>query len=1173
MKTPLTQALVLFFGVTVATFLLLVSTSEAEQATSAVASVSVLEPPGTIRGDVDRAFEEALVLLDRERGVLETQTFKSITTQLKQTLSVWETNPQQREALRLDLRTELEGFRVKAGLDLVSLVTQDDGVILAVAGTDAPDLEGRALVRSAFTTLAEPYFREGKSSNSFEKLPLAPVVKPESGTTAPASGQGLYLVAGAPVWIRPDAPAAVLVGALSLESFAPRVDLAWKKSNQGKVRWQAFVDELDAGARVVAGVGLGRPVRPELCSAILNDKTSTEPAFENEKFAPGRWRALHNRSGVLLGGWGVTANPEGLRKVVATTPAVAADPWPWLPVREHLTRHGMWYALGAGLCLCLVAGAALIRSSRKKRRHFNPRTTLPPAEQFQPIVPRPHVPAPASDSLVSQFEINWKTFASYTQDLLQQKLRELEDAPVRGVKEVREQVAKLNQALTEIKTDLASARNEARDTTRGVVEQVASLVEQEAQKKNAGDMGETVLRKIETDFDRATARFAQLDDTVDKLSNLFTQKQNSAIEERVTAEVERIEAQWNERVRQFGQEIEEAKIQGQSLLVDLEKARGIEVALREELQRAGASCDELAKRLADKTLELEAVVRDREIAWKRERDAQEQISLLKLGEVESRDRIMALEGSILQLEKSASSSREREEAATREARQAITDAESLRAQLLGSQRDAQHLHADAVRKEREHEEERSKLSERNRTLSGLVGALNGQMSEAQAELERLRSLVANREDELALRDKTLTATQAENARLGSEVELLTTDVKKDRHALANAQQSIELLRLELDDSTQRLRQNEGELEQLRKNSAQAIAELAASRAAQADGERQNRLEKEALEKAVEASLSEVKRLRAVEEELPRLRTQLAELEHLRRSRGEFGETAARLQAFEKERKELLESLDRMNRDLERTRTEADGIRCLQDALVDGSLPAAIIAFDTAQKVFAWNSRAEGLWGRSSTAAIGSRLSTLGLKGIEKEASAFATRSMTEKTTVQLPQCSFSDHTGKMRHLRLWCDPIRGPRGEVLGGVLVAEEITEKVEHEIEARLQALFSQSLAKSLPGALVVLDTQSRVISWNRNAESILGLTETQALGESFFALSTPLAKDGFRRHFDTVTRDQRPHRVRVRFDHAGVPTQFLVTQAPFLGNDDAVRGTILLIQEAHEPAEARR
>jgi hypothetical protein len=77
----------------------------------------------------------------------------------------------------------------------------------------------------------------------------------------------------------------------------------------------------------------------------------------------------------------------------------------------------------------------------------------------------------------------------------------------------------------------------------------------------------------------------------------------------------------------------------------------------------------------------------------------------------------------------------------------------------------------------------------------------------------------------------------------------------------------------------------------------------------------------------------------------------------------------------------------------------------------------------------------------------------------------------------------------------------------------------------------------------------------------------------GESFFDLSTPLSKEAFRRHFDETRRGKKPARVKVRFEQQGVPTQFIVTQTPFLGGDDAVRGTILLMQEAAELVEARK
>ena len=154
-----------------------------------------------------------------------------------------------------------------------------------------------------------------------------------------------------------------------------------------------------------------------------------------------------------------------------------------------------------------------------------------------------------------------------------------------------------------------------------------------------------------------------------------------------------------------------------------------------------------------------------------------------------------------------------------------------------------------------------------------------------------------------------------------------------------------------------------------------------------------------------------------------------------------------------------------------------------------------------------------------------------------------------------------------------CDPILGSKGEALGGVIIANDITEQVEQEIEARLHSLFSQSLARSIPGALVVIDNRNRVISWNRAAEAILGISEEAAVGEDFFSLKTLLAKGVFRRRFEENKKNRASHRVRVRLEAKGVPGQYVITQSPFLGSDDTVRGAMLFIQEAVEPVEAGR
>ncbi len=1175
MKTSFLKAVTLFLGVAVATFFLLESLSEAQDSRSAAVTSSVgletIEVPRELREHVKSSFEASEQLLGRERASLEVRLYKALRPEIMDLLSGWEAVPPRRASIHEKVMAELETSRIASSFDFLALVTQDNDVLLARdSDSDAAVVPLR--VKAALIVAAEPFFRDAKDWSGFEALPTA-VSAPLSKDRQAQGETSMYLISGLAHWVRPDAPFAVLVGGVSLDSFS-RVVATTLSTPSGNMRWHAFLDDPQLGARVVAGSLPGARVSRAFFQSLLQEGSTEKPAFEGEKFAPGRWRAIYGRSDEILGGWGITVDPASLKRKLPAALPVPVDPFK--PVLKHLEGNWPYYAAGVGGSLALFLVVLLVRMFRRDRELARARRTVQVDPAGSLITPAP-MSLPASDSLVSQFELNWKTFASFTQDMLQKKLREIEDAPVRGVKDVREQVGKLNLALTELKADLAAARSEAKDTTVGVVEKVATIVAEESREQRSKMEDPSVLKKIEADFDRAASRFTQLDETVSQLAGFLGEKKKAEIEARVQEEVARLEGLWSAKVSEFGVELQQAKKQGQELLADLDKSRDVELLLRREVEQASARAEEMGQKLEERRIEVDAVAKDRDVAWRREREAQEALLVVRAREGALQAKCLELEASLERAHTAARDADLREEAALKDSRRVMVDLDRLRTELLQSQKEGQEAHSLLTRKEREHEEERAKLSERVKTLNSLVSQLNCQSNEMQAECDRLRSLVATKNDELALQFKTFEGLKeekdrmdADRARLGAEVCQLEQDLKQDRHTLANTQQALEMHKIEVQDLTLKLSGAEKELELLQAAVHTERAEVRRIRAESELRERQIKPEMEAIEKALEVSLAETKRLRAGEEEISRLRSQLADAESRMRSHAEANESNARLQFIENERKDLLESIDRLGKELERVRTEADGIRCFQGTLVDGCIPAAIVAFDTSLKVFAWNSKAEGLWNKSPAAAIGRQLLELGLKGLEKDAGRFAESSLREKRSVSLPQSSFTDHKGKVRHVHFACDPIVGPRGEVLGGVLVAEEITDRVEHEIEARLQTLFSQSLAKSLPGALVVIDAQNRVISWNPSAESSLGVSESRALGENFFTLDTPLSKEAFRRHFEAVSKDRAPQRVRVRFEVGGVPTQFVVTQAPFLGSDDAIRGTILLLQEANETVE---
>ena len=1229
-------------------------------------------------------------VLARTNTELEGKAQKCFTPELKELLQKWELSPAQRPAIRDRIADDLQASRAANGIDLLLLVTQEEEVISAEA--KAGDGRGEALAhsRASVKYVTERFFREGKPGCGMESFPVEHFLS--TGYLKPRwiSNDNLCIFYALPIWLRPDAPGAVLVAGVSFQSLQKTVEAALN-IGRVKLRWHVFADVKDTGPIVVAGSCIERPVRRALYQELLANGGSKEAPFDEEERLSSNWMLIKNLDQQVLGGWGVTAEPSP--KLVARQAPMAAEIATLESILRHLRENWHYYAAGGGVLIAALFGIGFWRSARRSRvrRRVRP---IPPIDASRPLIPplSPPTPIPPSESLVTQFELNWKTFASYTQDLLQQKLKELEDAsPVRGVKEVREQVGRLNQALDEIRSDLAAARNEVKTTTSGVAEQVAQIFDQEIRAKKPAE-DESFLRKIEGDVERATSRFSQLEGTLVKLTDAVSGKQEGEIQARIKEEVEKLQVRWSEKVAEFAGEIESARRQGEALRENLQRAKDAETALQAELAQSAAREAQLRADLDVRAKELETVTEEREGAWRQERKVLEDLQAAQSQGEQKVARIRDLEQRVQQLDQAvadaAAVSRALESELTKELEVSKLEEQKLREAIKEIYREEGRFQQDLERKEKQFEADRARRAEQVETLEAQGADLQAKLRDAETETHRLRDLLQVRQDELeafknaldAVKEEkahfewdakrvndeleTMRAERAqfdlgrlhqledESARLRLEVPRLQSELEKERHDIANALQALEVHKIELVDQNERGARLEEENLALQAEAAELQRSLTAS-----DARSQELLPaKEALEKALQSSLAEVKRLResadaraaeqraardagladartdsdrleklvreqekklkSAEEERLRSKTQATQLEAQWRARhGELEQKAVeaqrkqsdaerrlqdaeasarslgaqlesaqkspaasdaavdRLRSLEKERHELMEVVDKLGKELEKLRTEADGIRRFQGTLVDASIPMAIVAFDGKLKIFAWNSRAEKLWGRSSAATLGRLLSDLGTRAIDRELTTLANRALSECRTAGLPQSSFTDEDGKVHHVRLSCDPILGPRNEVLGGVLVAEEITETVEREIEGRLQALFNQSLTRSLPGALVVMDTQNRVISWNRSAESLLGISEKDALGESFFDLSTPLSKEAFRRHFDETRRGKKPARVKVRFEQQGVPTQFIVTQTPFLGGDDAVRGTILLMQEAAELVEARK
>jgi PAS domain S-box-containing protein len=1218
-----------------------------------------------IRRELRRAFQDVEAHLAARRSELKAAAARAASPTLRESLSAWEVDAARRPELRKTIAEELDRQCQEARMDALFVVTPAGDVFLPGSANAGEAGEREAVLRATILVVTEPFIRDGQAAVSAELLPPLATDRDDPQASFDASCSELSLLAATPILPRPDATHSLLVAVVSFRSLTATVDSLLEKSAV-RLRWHLFNRQRLEPATVALGSCRGLGLRSALLKELEARGVSEEAAFEGEEPQAGRWAALVGYGGRLQGGWGLTAEPLFLQSALA--PAVAAAPPPapgrkLAPARldaaaaaavkretDSFANIVVWCIAGTvGAGVLWVLFAAMVAGRRRRARAR--RLALPAVVEAKAKFPK--APEPVADNILAQFEINWKTFASYTQDLLQQKLQEIEEAPQKGVKEVRARIEALAEAITTVAGEIAAAREEAKESAGALVGKLGELLQEGAAgKPGLSAQAESALARIDAELVRTRESYHELQSTVTRLNDLFGERQDETVALRLAEEKARLAADFRSEAGRLEAE-RDAKVEECARLEEeLAEARRAEAALQDETRASSGREETLRASLDEERAKVEQLTHERDEAWGRERSILEEIRTSESREEEAHRRAREADEALRGVEAGLSARQAREEellqelaeAKTREARQSETIKEIYREQG--------RLQHELERQEQELAEERRRLAERVKAIEAERAVLEAREREGGAERARAAEVAAARQKELEALGRAFQALKEEKThfemqtrRLGEEVDSqrtmhrsleesrqrsaqeeiarLQASFRERELALAKREEEVAAGRQEAGRLAEAMGRKRLEAEALRAELDFVRRELEQLRA-QGGGTKLG-AEKEDLTKALQVSRTELsraealirereKQLRQVDEERLRYKTSFTELEARWQSRqgelelrttaserqrdetqrklAEAEEAAKRLAAeveaargsaqveeaalknfaaLEAERTELLRNIEKLTGELHQARAETEEVRRFQGALVGGSIPAAILAVDVGLKVFAWNARAAALWGRTLEEVTGRNLAALGLKGIDNEALGRVRQVLQKQSSASLPRATFTDVEGRVRHIDLSCDPIPGPEREALGAVLVAEDVSERVEKEIEARVESLFTESLVRSLPAALVVVDGRNRVISWNCTAAEVLGVREEAALGQDLFSLKTPLAKEAFRRRFEEARKKRGPYRLRARLEARGVPAYYLVTQCPFLGEEDSVRGTVLLIQEAAAPVEA--
>ena len=160
-------------------------------------------------------------------------------------------------------------------------------------------------------------------------------------------------------------------------------------------------------------------------------------------------------------------------------------------------------------------------------------------------------------------------------------------------------------------------------------------------------------------------------------------------------------------------------------------------------------------------------------------------------------------------------------------------------------------------------------------------------------------------------------------------------------------------------------------------------------------------------------------------------------------------------------------------------------------------PVAVVTADTDGVIVSWNPMAERLFGYSQEEAVGVLLDDVvaNNEAIRKEAVGYTDQVLgldrvqvtTKRTRVD----------GSLVDVELLALPII-VAGEIMGFMAIYYDLTERTRFEQQILQQKEYFEALFVNNPVAVLTIDLEANIISWNPTAEKLFGYTQEEAIGK---------------------------------------------------------------------------
>ncbi|MBS3751959.1 MAG: PAS domain S-box protein [Anaerolineales bacterium] len=136
-------------------------------------------------------------------------------------------------------------------------------------------------------------------------------------------------------------------------------------------------------------------------------------------------------------------------------------------------------------------------------------------------------------------------------------------------------------------------------------------------------------------------------------------------------------------------------------------------------------------------------------------------------------------------------------------------------------------------------------------------------------------------------------------------------------------------------------------------------------------------------------------------------------------------------------------------------------------------------------------------------------------------------------------------------------PVKDQNGEIVGGIEVTLDITERQQAIQQNKRRRRYLESLLNAAPDALVTTNENHKIAEWNPGAEQLFGYTKEEAIGKRIDELIT---RPDVEKEAEEITKKIRagqylPPTEVIRYRKDGTPVRVILAGSPIVIDDQMV------------------